>query len=211
MTAYGYIRRSVGDDDTQRYLLRQSGISDEHIYADHNTSGSLPPHRRQAWPELNSRLVAGDSVTVRELARISRRRLQHTEVMYDWHYRGVAVISLQDGEAAMLRYLNAGDEADGMARAFAEAFLVIYGAIAEQEWIATRERIMQGQARARAEGKRIGRPAVDDDIISLIRLLAAQGMSNAGIARRVGVAKATVAKYRRDAQAGQSAHPGKIA
>lgn len=197
MTAYGYIRRSAGNDESQRYLLRQQGIDDAHIYADHNTSGALPPARRAAWPQLDARLESGDSVTVRELARISRRRMQHTEVLYDWHRRGVAIFSLADREAAMLRYLNAPDEGDPMGRALAEAFLIIYGGVAEQEWVDTRARIMQGQERARAEGKLFGRPPVDPDIVSLITLLGAQGLSNGAISRRTGVSKNTVAKYRR--------------
>ena len=51
------------------------------------------------------------------------------------------------------------------------------------------DRTMAGLARARAQGKRLGRPATSDETISRARELRATGMSMDGIARALGIGK----------------------
>ena len=48
---------------------------------------------------------------------------------------------------------------------------------------------MAGLARARAQGKRLGRPATSDETISRARALRATGMSMDRIARELGIGK----------------------
>ena len=73
------------------------------------------------------------------------------------------------------------------------AFFTLAAMFAELERSILIERVRAGMARARAEGKRIGRPVRVVDVGEL-RRLRAQGFSIREIARRVNVPPSTVAK-----------------
>jgi DNA invertase Pin-like site-specific DNA recombinase len=74
-----------------------------------------------------------------------------------------------------------------------KAFFTIAAMFAELERSVLIERVRAGMARARAEGKRIGRPVRQVDLEELTRLRAA-GRSIRQIARAMGVPGSTVAK-----------------
>lgn len=67
----------------------------------------------------------------------------------------------------------------------------VMGAVAEFERDLIRERTRAGMASAKRRGKRIGRPRAYVSVGKVQRLLAA-GMSQAAVAREVGVSRATV-------------------
>ena len=73
------------------------------------------------------------------------------------------------------------------------AFFTLAAMFAELERAILIERVRAGMARARAEGKRIGRPVRKVDLDEL-RRLREQGLSIRQIARRVQVPPSTVAK-----------------
>ena len=66
---------------------------------------------------------------------------------------------------------------------------------AEFERDVLRERILAGMAAARKEGKHLGRPATIEQHAAAIRELADAGISKAGIARHLGIARSTVRVY----------------
>lgn len=74
---------------------------------------------------------------------------------------------------------------------FREAVLSILATIAKQERIRLSERTVAGLQRARAQGKRIGRPAAIVDARQ-IEKWKARGVSLADIARRAGVSPRTI-------------------
>jgi DNA invertase Pin-like site-specific DNA recombinase len=74
---------------------------------------------------------------------------------------------------------------------FAEAVLAILATMAKQERIRISERTRAGLERARAAGKRLGRPAADLDI-SRARAMRKGGSSLREIAQGMGVCPATV-------------------
>jgi len=74
---------------------------------------------------------------------------------------------------------------------FAEAVLAILAVIAKQERIRISERTRAGLEKARAGGKRLGRPAVDFDM-QKARKLRGDGSSLRQIAKTLGVSAATV-------------------
>ena len=73
------------------------------------------------------------------------------------------------------------------------AFFTLAAMFAELEREILIERVRAGMARARAEGKRIGRPVRFMDLVEL-RRLREEGLSIREIARQVGVPRSTVAK-----------------
>lgn len=68
---------------------------------------------------------------------------------------------------------------------FKEAILAILATLAKQERIRLSERVKAGLDRARAEGKRLGRPRLPSETVREVRKLYRQGVSKRAIARRV--------------------------
>ena len=79
------------------------------------------------------------------------------------------------------------------------AMLAMCSVFAEFEREQIRERTIAGMQRARAAGKRIGRPSLPSDTHAKVRVLARRGMSNRAIARAVGVSEASVRRSRKAA------------
>ena len=74
---------------------------------------------------------------------------------------------------------------------FGEAIIGILAAVAQQERVRISERTKAGLARARAQGKRLGRPSINVDLRKA-RRLRAQGLSLQTVARRLSVSPAFV-------------------
>jgi DNA invertase Pin-like site-specific DNA recombinase len=72
------------------------------------------------------------------------------------------------------------------------AMLGMCAVFAEFEWSSTRDRIKAGVARARAQGKRIGRPPVHPATEARIRELRKQGYGKLKIAKALGCGVGTV-------------------
>jgi DNA invertase Pin-like site-specific DNA recombinase len=71
----------------------------------------------------------------------------------------------------------------------------VFGALAEYENGLRRERIMAGLERAKAEGKKLGRPSrVNEAVIASVRLLRERGLSIHNIARQLGIGVGTAQK-----------------
>jgi DNA invertase Pin-like site-specific DNA recombinase len=76
---------------------------------------------------------------------------------------------------------------------FKEAVIGILAAVAKQERVRLRERVMAGLERAKSQGRTGGRPKVADTVKSVkIRKLREQGMSIRAIANEVNVSPGTV-------------------
>jgi len=70
----------------------------------------------------------------------------------------------------------------------------LIGAFAEFEREVIRERVLAGLSRAKAKGKRLGRPPVDPDTVSRVRRMRGSGMTVRGIAKELGMPNSTVFK-----------------
>jgi DNA invertase Pin-like site-specific DNA recombinase len=71
-------------------------------------------------------------------------------------------------------------------------FVQILGSLAEFERALIRERILMGLDHARGQGKRLGRPKVNDD--EIVRRLRGEGLSYHAIERRLGISKGAVCR-----------------
>jgi DNA invertase Pin-like site-specific DNA recombinase len=97
----------------------------------------------------------------------------------DWQARGVALVSIREGI----------DTSTAAGRLVAG----VLGSIAEFERARIQERIHAGLARAKAQGKRLGRRRSP----ALHRLDSCTGLSHAAAANQLGVSVATVKRWRR--------------
>lgn len=71
----------------------------------------------------------------------------------------------------------------------------ILASLAKQEVVRCSERVKAGMTRAKAEGKRISRPALPGEKQEQIKKLTAQGVPKKKIAQRIGVDPKTVRNY----------------
>jgi DNA invertase Pin-like site-specific DNA recombinase len=163
------------------YALRQNWTTTDYI--DQGISGS-----RESRPALD-RLMADagrrrfDVVVVWRLDRFGRSLRHIVTALDELHARGVSFVSL--GEGIDLR-TPAG-----------KLQLHILAALAEFERGRIKERIRAGLSRAKAQGKRLGRPRLHPAKIAV------PGGSVRAAARIWGVSKTTAAKWIREGR-GQS-------
>jgi DNA invertase Pin-like site-specific DNA recombinase len=182
---YGYARVSKADDDsknleTQLRELRTYGIRDELILAD---VGSGQTMDRPKWNELMGLVRSGDTIVTLFLDRVGRTFNEEVAILADFTGRDIGVISIRDQVDSR--------DAQASQRFFQRVLL----ANAAYQRESTSERIRMGLDRARATGKRIGRPpALTPEQVEECRRMAEGGASVRHIARVLQKSPATVRK-----------------
>ena len=137
------------------------------------------PQLEELWKLARSRKV--DVVLVWKFDRFARSTKQLVEALEEFQHLGVDFISIT--------------EQVDTSSPVGKAMFTMISAIAEFERSLISERVRSGIARARAQGKRPGRPRTDEQVIAEIRRLRKKGQSLSKIAKRVGVSYQTVSNY----------------
>ena len=184
---YGYVRVSKSDRDeknleTQLRILEEYGIRQEHIFRDVQTGTTF---RRHGWRELMAHVRPKDTIAVCWQDRFSRNFDEGVAIQADLTKREIWIVAIRENI----------DTRDGSAGAkFYRRMMMSQGAYQADS---SSERIRAGQDRARAEGRKIGRPPAltPEDIDDCRRLYAdGAGYSLRRIARLKRVSKTTVKK-----------------
>ncbi len=175
MALYGYARVSTFDQDLtlQETALRAAGCE---VVRAEKASGT----RRQGRTELELLLAflrPGDTLVVTRIDRLARSLKDLQDIVADLKRRGVA--------------LKATEQPVDTGHAAGKAFLDMLGVFAEFETNLRRERQLEGIALAKRRGVYRGRkPSIDSEEIR--RLRAEEGLGPTEIARRLGIARASV-------------------
>ena len=185
MNAALYLRVSTTDQDPEsqgrevRAFVAARGWDVAASYQDIGVSGARA--RRPALDALVRDAWRGkfDAVVVWDLSRLARSTLHALELLREFEQMKVRLIAVKqtfDTETPLGR-----------------AFFTLAAMFAELERAILIERVRAGMARARAEGKRIGRPprVVDPEELGRLRAL---GLSIRQVARRMSIPSSTVAK-----------------
>ena len=180
-----YLRVSTTDQDPEsqgrevRQFVATRGWEAAASYQDVGVSGARA--RRPGLDQLLKDAWRGlfEAVVVWDLSRIARSTLHALQLLQEFQQVGVRLIAVK----------QTFDTDTPLGR----AFFTLAAMFAELERAILIERVRAGMARARAEGKRIGRPARVVDLEELGRLRAA-GLSLRQTARRMGVPCSTLAK-----------------
>jgi DNA invertase Pin-like site-specific DNA recombinase len=101
------------------------------------------------------------------------------------------VNTLSEFEALGVKFIATRDQVD-LTTPAGRMFVQILGSLAEFERELIRERILLGLDHAKANGKKLGRPKVNDD--KKIQELRKAGMSYQGIQQNLGVSKGAVCR-----------------
>jgi DNA invertase Pin-like site-specific DNA recombinase len=180
-----YLRVSTTDQDPEsqgrevRAFVTARGWEVEESYQDVGVSGA-----RASRPALDRLLQDAwrgkfEAVVVWDLSRLARSTLHALELLREFEQTNVRFIAVK--------------QTFDTATPLGKAFFTLAAMFAELERAILIERVRAGMARARAEGKRIGRPERVVDLEELGRLRA-QGLSIRQVARRLDVPSSTVAK-----------------
>lgn len=105
------------------------------------------------------------------------------------------VNTLSEFEALGVKFIATRDQVD-LTTPAGRMFVQVLGSLAEFERALIRDRVVLGLEHARAQGKRLGRPKVNDD--EAIRRLRRQGLSYAAIERKLGISKGAVCRALQD-------------
>jgi DNA invertase Pin-like site-specific DNA recombinase len=170
------------DSDLKRYCeQRRLGIY--HLYIDHGVSGTR--ERRPALDQLmaDARKRKFDAVLVWRFDRFARSTKHLITALEELHHLGIEFISYQENI----------DTSSPLGK----AMFTIVAAIAELERNIIVERIKGGLRRAKAMGKKIGRPGLQMNTERIV-CLKTQGLSIRAIAKEVGASPSYIHKALQD-------------
>ena len=187
-----YVRVSTPDQhpesqlrDLREYAQRRGlTVAQEHEYVDHGFGGAKA--RRPALDRMleNARRRLFDTVIVWSCDRLARSTKHFLQVLDELDSCGVQFVSLR--------------EAFDTSGALGRAFLGIVAVLGEMERALLIERVRSGMARARAEGRQIGRARLDVDREQVI-IDRRSGMSLTEVAKRHGISRASVCRLMKGA------------
>ena len=163
--------------ELRRYVDARGWTAQE--YVDHGVSGSK--ERRTALDQLirDAHRRRFDAVVCWRLDRLGRSLKHLVTLLDEFQALGVSFVSLGEG-------IDLGTPAGRLQ-------LHILAALAEFERARIAERVSAGLARAKSQGRQLGRPRVE---VSLDALASVDGLSSRQAALRLGVSATTVRRLR---------------
>lgn len=188
MATFAYGRVSTKDQTTenQRQEIEQAGIKIDYWFAEEGVSGSVHASQRPQFGALLQKIRDGETLVVSKLDRLGRDAQDISATIKELGKRKVEVIVLQLGK------LDLTSPAGKM-------MLTMLGAMAEMERDLLVERTQSGLARAKSEGKILGRPVktTESQRAEIVAKRAA-GETVSALARLHGVSRASILRITGD-------------
>lgn len=184
MATFGYGRVSTGQQTTenQRLELEQAGylIDTDYWFADEGISGKVAAGQRPAFKRMLGQVRKGETLVVSKLDRLGRDAIDVLQTVRQLGERGIKVIVLQLGTT-------------DLTSAAGKLLLTMLAAVAEMERDLLVERTQAGLARARSEGKKLGRPSkTTPEQRTEIRHRLGAGESVSVLARAYAISRANI-------------------
>ncbi|HGP3896164.1 recombinase family protein [Klebsiella pneumoniae] len=150
---FAYCRVSTSEQSTENQIMaiRQAGYDvPDHRVVSETVSGGLQAMKRKGFADMvTHKLEEGDRLVVLKLDRLGRDNLDVQQTIAMLMKEGIDVVSLDL-------------PAHNLASAEGKLMLQMFSAFAEFEKSRIIERTKEGLARAKKEGKKLGRPAATD-------------------------------------------------
>ncbi|MBR8406596.1 recombinase family protein [Burkholderia cenocepacia] len=184
---FAYARVSTSDQTTANQLreIEAAGFSvDKRRVVSESISGSVSADQRPGFAQLLVRMEEGDVLIVTKLDRLGRNAIDVRATVEGLAERGIRVHCLALGGV-------------DLTSAAGRMTMQVLNAVAEFERDLLIERTHAGIARAKAEGKAMGRPSAlsGEQRADVLRELDA-GASVAALARRFGTSRQTIMRVR---------------
>ncbi|HWP20271.1 MAG TPA: recombinase family protein [Burkholderiaceae bacterium] len=184
---FAYARVSTVEQltENQRGEIEAAGYAVEpRRFVEEQVSGSVPASQRPGFVKLLERLERGDTLVVTKLDRLGRDSIDVQQTVERFTREGIRLVVLQLGNLDLTS--PAG-----------ELMVKMLAAVADFERALIVERTQAGLARARAEGRKLGRPSKtseQDRAVILQRLT--EGATVSQVARDFNISRATVIALR---------------
>jgi putative DNA-invertase from lambdoid prophage Rac len=182
MAIFAYTRVSTKDQTTenQRLEIERAGYAVDYWFSDVGVSGSLHASQRPQFKALLDKIRDGETLVVSKLDRLGRDAQDVGATIKALKARKIEVIVLQLGKL-------------DLTSAAGKLMLSMLGAVAEMERDLLVERTQAGLARAKAEGKALGRPVkTTDSQRQQIIDRRAEGATVSALAREFGISRISI-------------------
>ncbi|ABM03392.1 Resolvase, N-terminal domain protein [Psychromonas ingrahamii 37] len=185
MRTFAYCRVSTTEQTTENQILAISNagysVEAQRVITE-TCSGSTPTEKRAEFKNLvDNKLESGDTLIVLKLDRLGRDNINVQQTIQNLTGKGIKVICLD---------LPVAD----LSSPEGKLMLQMFSAFAEFERNRIIERTNEGLARAKAEGKKLGRP-VAINTIETVQDAKATGISQSKASKATGLSIATVKRY----------------
>lgn len=182
MAIFGYGRVSTKEQTTenQRREIETSGCAVTYWFADEGVSGKVSASQRPQFAKMLGQIRDGETLVVTKLDRLGRDAQDVGATIKMLAARGIEVVVLQLGKL-------------DLTRAAGKLMLTMLAAVAEMDRDLLVERTQSGLARAKAEGKRLGRPTktTEEQRTAMAKRFQADESISA-LAREYGLSRASV-------------------
>jgi DNA invertase Pin-like site-specific DNA recombinase len=181
-----YLRVSTVEQDVTNQRRELEAVAQRHcwrvvaVFSDNGVSGAKGRAERPGLDELMKAVARRDldMVAAWSVDRLGRSLQGLLEVLMEFRAKGVDLYLHQQG----IDTSTPGGK----------AMYQMLGVFAELERELIRERVLAGMARARSQGKHLGRPRVDADVEAAVRATLAGGTGIVRTARLHGIGVGTV-------------------
>lgn len=179
---FAYCRVSISEQTTENQIvaIRQAGydILDSRVISE-TVSGGVQAMKRKGFADMvTHKLEKGDRLVVLKLDRLGRDNIDVQQTIAMLVDKDIDVVSLD------LPVRN-------LASAEGKLMLQMFSAFAEFEKSRIIERTKEGLARAKTEGKKLGRPAAVDTV-KRVQEAKAKGLSQSKTALELGLSLPTI-------------------
>lgn len=174
-TALQFTENQVQEVKTAGFDVQASRVVEETI------SGSIAANDRPGFQKLLERMESGDVLIVTKLDRLGRNAMDVRSTVEHLTQSGIRVHCLALGGV-------------DLTSAAGKMTMQVLGAVAEFERDLLIERTQSGLKRAKAEGKKLGRPEAANTTAAVLRLKA-QNMSQSEVAGELKIGIATVKRH----------------
>lgn len=181
---FAYCRVSTADQTTANQLheITAAGFAIEpHRAIEEVISGSVEAKQREGWNRLIERLEGGDVLIVTKLDRLGRNAMDVRSTVEDLTSKGIRIHCLALGGV-------------DLASPAGKMTMQVINAVAEFERDLLIERTHAGLERAKAEGKKLGRPEATETR-ARVQELKEQKFSQSQVALKLGLGIATVKRH----------------
>lgn len=182
MRTFAYCRVSTTEQTTDNQVLQLKNIGYDippHRIVAEQVSASIPSAERKGFKLLVNKLESGDTLVVTKIDRLGRDVIDVITTITHLQGLGVKVVSLDLGNT-------------DLTTAAGQFQLNILASVAQFERTRLIERTNEGLARAKAEGKVLGRKPLSTAQIASIQALKAEGLSQSQVVTKTGLSLSTI-------------------
>jgi len=175
----GYIRVSTNNQnlETQTEALTKFGI--DRLFQE-KESGLITD--RSAFIDAIDHLRFGDTLVIYDLSRLGRTFYQLMKLIDELVKKEIGLVSIVENL----------DITTPMGR----AMIRIMASFNQMQVELQNEKIKEGLANAKANGKKLGRKSISNEIVRMIKALCRDGFSNQEVADKLNISRRTVINYK---------------